>query len=396
MTTQLARTPSDTRTPGLTLSRGHVLIFEHARDVPMGFWERGFSDSWKDFQYYDLIEQTMRRGFDYRYLLVFDKNDRPLALQPLLLATQDLAISAGANVARLVAKLRTYWPHFLQSRIALAGCLVGDGKMGTMESDETASPLVAEALEKYSGSVGVRLVGFKDFPARMRSDLSSLNQAGYVRVTGFPSLILDLNFASFEEYAIKQLSRATRKNLRRKFRAADAVSPAISFEVWTDAEQIIDEIYPLYLAVAETSAIQFEIFTREYFLEAGRSAPGKFRYFIWRQGSRAVAFSFCTIWDGTLYDNDIGLDYSVAYELNLYYVTFRDLLNWALVNGLHRYASAPFNYDPKLRLRLEPQEVDVYVKHTSPWVNPFIKAFARVFEPARTDPVLRRHLHLFR
>jgi len=396
MTTQLARRSFDTRTPGLTLSRGHGLVFERARDVPKGFWESGFSDSWKDFQYYDLIEQTMSRGFEYRYLLVFDENDRPLALQPLFLASQDLAISAGASVTRLVAKLRNYWPNFLKSRIALAGCLVGDGKMGTMQSDETAAALVAEALEKYVGSVGIRLVGFKDFPARMRSAFSSLNQAGYVRVTGFPPLVLDLNFVSFEEYAIKQLSRATRKNLRRKFRAADAASPAISLEVWTDAEQIIDEIYPLYLAVAETGAIQFEIFTREYFLEAGRSAPGKFRYFIWRQGSRAVAFSFCTIWDGTLYDNDIGLDYSVAYELNLYYLTFRDLLNWALVNGLRRYASAPFNYDPKLRLRLEPQEVDVYVKHTSPWLNPFIKAFARVFEPARTDPVLRRHLHLFR
>lgn len=398
MTTQLARTSSDTRTPEskLALPRGHVLVFEHARDVPMGFWERGFSDCWKDFQYYDLIEQTMRCGFDYRYLLVFDENDRPIALQPLLLASQDLAISAGARIARLVAKLRTHWPHFLKSRVALAGCLVGDGKMGTMESDETAAPLVAEAVEKYAGSIGIRLVGFKDFPARTRSAFSSLNHAGYSRVTGFPPLILDLNFASFEEYATKQLSRATRKNLRRKFRSADDASPAISFEVWTDAEQIIEEIYPLYLAVAETSAIQFEIFTREYFLEAGRSAPGKFRYFIWRQGSRAVAFSFCTVWDGTLYDNDIGLDYSVAYELNLYYVTFRDLLNWALANGLRRYASAPFNYDPKLRLRLEPQGVDVYVKHTSPWLNPFIKAFARVFEPARTDPVLRRHLHIFR
>jgi hypothetical protein len=396
MTTQLARTSSNTRTPELILSRGHVRIFQHARDVPMEFWERGFFDSWKDFQYYNLIEQTMRYGFEYRYLLVFDENHSPLALQPLLLASQDLAISAGARVARLVAKLRTHWPRFLKSRVALAGCLVGDGKMGTFKSDKTAAPLVAEAIEKYAGSVGIRLVGFKDFPAWTRSAFSSLNQAGYVRVIGFPPLILDLNFASFEEYATKQLSRATRKNLRRKFRATDGASPAISFEVWTDAEQIIDEIYPLYLAVAETSAIQFEIFTREYFLEAGRSAPGKFRYFIWRQGSRAVAFSFCTIWDGTLYDNDIGLDYSVAYELNLYYVTFRDLLNWALANGLRRYASAPFNYDPKLRLRLEPQGVDVYVKHTSPWLNPFIKALVRVFEPVRTDPVLRRHLHLFR
>ena len=398
MTTQLACTSSETRSPKskLTLSRGHVLVFEHARDVPMEFWELGFSDTWKDFQYYDLIEQTMKCGFDYRYLLVLDENDRPLALQPLLLASQDLAVSAGARVARLVAKLRTHWPRFLKGCVALAGCLVGDGKMGTVESDETAAPLVAEAVEKYANSVGIRLVGFKDFPARTRPAFSSLNQAGYVRVTGFPPLILDLNFASFEDYFTKKLSRATRKNLRRKFRAADAASPAINFEVWTDAEHIIDEIYPLYLAVAETSAIQFEIFTREYFLEAGRSAPGKFRYFVWRQGSRAVAFSFCAIWDGTLYDNDIGLDYSVAYELNLYYVTFRDLLNWALANGLRRYASAPFNYDPKLRLRLEPQEVDVYIKHTSPWLNPFIKAFARIFEPARTDPVLRRHLHLYR
>ncbi|PYL02767.1 MAG: GNAT family N-acetyltransferase [Verrucomicrobia bacterium] len=398
MTTYPARTSSDTRTPEtkLTLSRGHVLVFEHARDVPMEFWDRGFSDSWKDFQYYDLIERTMRCGFEYRYLLVFDENEWPLALQPLLLASQDLAISAGARVARLVAKLRTQWPRFLKSRVALAGCLVGDGKMGTLESDEVATPLVAEAVEKYAGRVGIRLVGFKDFPARTRSAFSSLNQAGYVRVTGFPPLILDLNFASFEEYAMKQLSRATRKNLRRKFRAADGASPAISFEVWTDAERIIDEIYPLYLAVAETSAIQFEIFTREYFLEAGRRAPGKFRYFVWRQGSRAVAFSFCTIWDGTLYDNDIGLDYSVAYELNLYYVTFRDLLNWAVANALRRYACAPFNYDPKLRLRLQLQPVDIYVKHTSVWLNPLIKLFAWHFEPTRTDPVLRQRLHLLR
>lgn len=102
------------------------------------------------------------------------------------------------------------------------------------------------------------------------------------------------------------------------------------------------------------------------------------------------------IWNGTLYDNDIGLDYTVAYELNLYYVTFRDLLNWALANGLRRYASAPFSYDPKLRLRLQLQPVDVYVKHISPWLNPLIKVLALFFEPARTDPVLRRQRHLLR
>ena len=396
MILQVACAPAKERVAEIQLSGGRALVFEHARDVPMEFWARGFSNTPKDFQYYELIEQTMGSAFEYRYLAVFDRINRPVALQPLVLTTQDLAVSASEAIVRFVTKLRTVWPRLWRSRMALAGCLVGEGETGAIEPVEVAIPLVAESLEKYARSEGISLVAFKDFPTKMRSAFSCLSRWGYARIAGFPPLTLELNFASFDEYMAMQLSRATRKNLRRKFRAADDASPPLALEVWTDAEQIIDEIYPLYLAVAQTSAIRFEVFTREYFLEAGRCAPGKFRYFIWRQGGRAVAFSFCAIWNGTLYDNDIGLDYTVAYELNLYYVTFRDLLNWALANGLRRYASAPFNYDPKLRLRLQLQPVDVYVKHISPWLNPLIKVLALLFEPARTDPVLRRQRHLLR
>jgi len=396
MILQVACAPAKERVAEIQLSGGRALVFEHARDVPMEFWARGFSNTPKDFQYYELIEQTMGSAFEYRYLAVFDRTNRSVALQPLVLTTQDLAVSASEAIVRFVTKLRTVWPRLWRSRMALAGCLVGEGETGAIEPVEVAIPLVAESLEKYARSQGIFLVGFKDFPTKMRSAFSCLSRWGYARIAGFPPLTLELNFASFDEYMAMQLSRATRKNLRRKFRAADDASPPLALEVWTDAEQIIDEIYPLYLAVAQTSAIRFEVFTREYFLEAGRCAPGKFRYFIWRQGGRAIAFSFCAIWNGTLYDNDIGLDYTVAYELNLYYVTFRDLLNWALANGLRRYASAPFNYDPKLRLRLQLQPVDVYVKHISPWLNPLIKVLALLFEPARTDPVLRRQRHLLR
>jgi hypothetical protein len=396
MILQVTCAPAKERLVEIQLSDGHALVFEHARDVPMEFWARGFSDTPKDFQYYELIEQTMGSAFEYRYLAIFDRTNRPVALQPLVLTTQDLAVSASEAIVRFVTKLRTLWPRLWRIRMALAGCLVGEGETGAIESVEVAIPRVAESLEKYARGQGISLVAFKDFPTKMRRAFSCLNRWGYARVAGFPPVTLDLNFASFDEYMAMQLSRATRKNLRRKFRVADDASPPLALEVWTDAEQIIDEIYPLYLAVAQTSAIRFEVFTREYFLEAGRCAPGKFRYFIWRQGCRAVAFSFCTIWNGTLYDNDIGLDYTVAYELNLYYVTFRDLLSWALANGLRRYASAPFSYDPKLRLRLQLQPVDVYVKHISPWLNPLIKILALFFQPARTDPVLRRQRHLLR
>jgi hypothetical protein len=232
----------------------------------------------------------------------------------------------------------------------------------------------------------------KDFSAKLRKAFAPLVNAAYTRLAGFPSLILDLNFGSFDEYLRTHLSRITRKGLRRKLRKADKAAPPIQVEVVEDCRDVIDEIYPLYLAVAERSDVEFEVFTREYFLEAGRRMPGRFRYFIWRRAGKAVAFSFCTIWKDTLYDNDIGLDYDIAHDLNLYYLTFRDLIQWALKHDLKYYCSAPFNYDPKLRLRLNPVDVDLYVRHTSWLLNSLIKMVAPYFAPAKSDPALRKHL----
>src|SRR5881275_2373063 len=125
MILQVACAPAKARVAEIQLSGGHALVFEHARDVPMEFWARGFADTPKDFQYYELLEQTMGWPFEYRYLAVFDEADRPVALQPLVLTTQDLVASANETLVRVVAKLRRLWPSFLRSRMALAGCLVG-------------------------------------------------------------------------------------------------------------------------------------------------------------------------------------------------------------------------------------------------------------------------------
>src|SRR5205814_9007212 len=127
--------------------------------------------------------------------------------------------------------MRTVGPRLWRSSMTLAGCRVGEGETGAIEPVEVAIPLVAESLEKYARSQGISLVAFKDFPTKMCSDFSCLSRWGYARVAGLPPLTLERNFASFDEYMPMQLSRATRKNLRRKFRAADDPSPPLALEV---------------------------------------------------------------------------------------------------------------------------------------------------------------------
>ena len=373
--------------------RGSAKIFAKTTDIDPELWRATFGTGYKNFEYYRLIEDTLQTGFTYRYLALFDLEERPIALQPLIIADQDLAAAIHGRIGRAIKSIRARVPRFLYSRMLMAGCLVGDGKLGILPgvNPSFVSDLLAEALQQFARREGISLVTIKDFSPSLRSNLRPLVRGGYTRLDGFPSLHLDLNFSSVEDYMRQRLSRVTRKSFKRKLKKTAAVVPRIELEVRNDCSEIIDEIYPLYLNVAQRSDVTFEIFTKEYFLEACRRMPECVRYFIWRQNGKAIAFSFCTIWGDTIYDNDIGLDYAVARELNLYHLTFYDILDWSLRNHLRFYETAPFNYEMKLHLGLCPDRLDIYIRHRSPVINLLLKFVAPVFAPARSDPALRKY-----
>ena len=75
--------------------------------------------------------------------------------------------------------------------------------------------------------------------------------------------------------------------------------------------------------------------------------------------------------------------------MHLYHLTFRDIIRWALAQGLECYYSAPFNYDPKLHLRMELVPLDLYAKHLSPVVNFFLRRLAPLAAPTRQEPLLK-------
>jgi predicted N-acyltransferase len=181
----------------------------------------------------------------------------------------------------------------------------------------------------------------------------------------------------------------TRKNLRRKFRKAERAS-TINMEVVNDIAPHVDEIYPLYLQVHERSRFKFETLTKDYFRSLGQRMPERARFFIWRQLGRIVAFSCCLVHDGTIYDECLGLDYNVALDLHLYFYTLRDIIKWAMEQGLESYCSGPLNYDPKLHLGCDLLPLDLYVMHTVPAFNLIFRRAVKYLEPTRHDPVLRR------
>jgi predicted N-acyltransferase len=377
---------------GNTIQFNHgVAMFVALRELQnCEAWKHALQNKSKDYRYYEIVEKTLECGFEHHYLLLEDASENIRAIQPVFFVRQNLIEGVPGKIRSVVDRIREVFPRFLTMRVLMIGCAAGTGDLGAChEEDEpwTADALKA-ALRIYARRNKASLVVFKDFPANYRSVLDTLLSNGYARIPSMPMTRLSLDYANWDEY-FATLSKATRKDLRRKFRKTER-APKIEMEVLNDVAPLVDEIYPLYLAVHERSSLKFETLTKDYFRAIGQRMPDRARFFVWRQDGKIVAFSFCLVWGGVIYDECIGLDYRVALNLHIYFYTLRDIISWALQQGLKYYYSNPLNYEPKLHLDCELVPLDLYIKHTNPLLNPVFRRVIKYLGPTRHDPVLQK------
>ena len=316
------------------------------------------------------------------------RREKFAAIQPVFFVQQNLV--EGIPALRAAVEAIRRFPRFLTMRVLMVGNAAGEGHLSACApgDEEWVANALQQVLDVYARQSKASLVVFKDFPAQYREALWKFPANGYTRVPSMPMTELSLDYRDFDHY-LTTLGASTRKDLRRKFRRIAAAAP-ISCEVVTDLSPSVDEVYPLYLQVHERSPLKFERLTKEYLSALGRRMPDRARFFIWRQNGKAIAFSVALVHDGTIYDDYLGLDYRVALDLHLYFYTLRDIISWSLAQGLKRYRSSPLNYHPKLHLGCDLFPLDLYVRHTNPFLNKIFPPLLKFLEPTRHDPVLKR------
>lgn len=355
-----------------------------------GAWRRAFQNKCQDHRYYEIVEETLQNDFEHHYVLLEDSSGNVRAIQPVFFVRQNLVEGVPGKIRSVVDVVRKIFPRFLTMRVLMVGCAAGTGDLGACDQRDEA--WVANALRAslltYARRNKASLVVLKDFPANYRSADETFALSGYTRIPSMPMTRLPLRYENWDEY-FRTLSKATRKDLRRKFRKAGRAAK-IEMEMVSDIAPFVDEIYPLYLAVHERSPLKFETLTKDYFLAVAERMPERARFFIWRQSGKIVAFSFCLLCGEAIYDECIGLDYSVALDLHLYFYTLRDIITWALQQRLKYYYSNPLNYEPKLHLDCELVPLDLYVRHTSALLNPIFGRVIKYLGPTRHEPVLQR------
>ena len=355
-------------------------------------WVAGFENYPLDHRYYEIIHESLNAQFTHYYLFLKGTDGLTRAIQPFLIVSQDLATGTPAFVRKALAQIRRLFPRFLKLRMLMVGCSAGEGDI-VLERVSRSVNWTVDALKESLAPVARRLkavlIVFKDYPKYYRLYLDRLRLSGYTRVPSMPAAGMDLNFSDFEEYLKTRVSYTMRKNLRRKFRKAQS-GPPIEWEVLTDITPYVDEVYPLYRQTLNRSEFRFQELTKSFLCELGRRMNDRAKFFLWWQEGRIIAFACVIAHDGVLRDTYIGLDYTVALKCHLYFVTWRDIIVWALKNGFQTYHSGPLNYDPKYHLRMTLEPLDLYVRSPYGCLNLLFKFILPLLEPTRYDRVIRK------
>ena len=351
-------------------------------------WDSVFPQVPENYNFFRTIEETLCKQFKLSYISLYEEREI-ICVAPCFIIDYALDTTVEGPWKKLVDWLKHRIPKLFTIRVLVCGCPMSEGKIGLKYSDrpEILTALL-DALSALAEDEKSSLIAFKDFPEEYLTLFKPFLKDGFHIMHNFPATEIDMHFSSFEEY-LSSLGKATRKNIKRKFREV-ARRIKIDMEVTNKLQgAALDKVYELYLNTLNKSEVQFEILTKEFFRKICDYLPQETKYFPWRIDGELVAFDLCLSSHGILIDEYIGLDYRVAYQHHLYYVTVRDVFTWCLENNIRRFQGGTLNYDPKKRLDFKFIPQYIFVKHRHKFMNFVFGVLCKILKPENFDPVLK-------
>jgi predicted N-acyltransferase len=340
-------------------------------------WDLVFGNIPEGYPFYMALEHSNLKEFSFQYL-TFYRNGMIVSIVPLFVADFHLDIVLDGFIKKAIHSIRHFIPRFFILKTLFCGSPFGEkGVLGIRKDLKDTRVLIDElvkAMRRFSKGNNIPFIIFKDFLKEDTLLLDSLKHKGFLKVDSFPSVGLDLNFKSLEEY-YKNLTHSTRKDLRRKIKRAYSKADIIVKNV-KEVEDIIDEVYRLYLNTYQAAKVKFEFLTKDFFINVSRDLSPHTQYFLYYVNGKLGAFNLCFVYKDLMIDKFIGFDYEIAHQYSLYFVSWCFNIDWCLKNSIRFYQVGQTDYEPKIKLGGSPIPLYAYFKHNNFFFNLFLRLLA--------------------
>ena len=89
--------------------QGRVEVISRDELICCSRWKVSFDGERKDHRYYEIVEDTILQGFEYKYFVIKDANKNVCAVQPFFIVDQDLLGGVRSKITGLVELFRRIW-----------------------------------------------------------------------------------------------------------------------------------------------------------------------------------------------------------------------------------------------------------------------------------------------
>ena len=356
--------------------------------IPPDDWNKVYPDVLESYDFYRTLDEVGLDQFILFYIMVYDRKT-PVAATACFLMNYSLDTSIYGPLRRITNSIKKVMPRIFSVKAVVCGMPMGQGKIGVCGDADAIRGAIAHRMEHIAKKNKVPIIAFKDFDQTYTKMLDPLQKEGFSKFDSLPTTMLNVWFKDFEEY-LMTLSSASRYDLRRKFRKVDG---HVKFDL-----KIIDalegeelrEVYKLYLDIVAKHDMGFELLPAEFFKNISVNMPSNTKFFLWRLDGKLVMFLFGITSKDMFIDYYVGFDYSIALKYHLYFVKFRETLNWCIKHKIKQYEMGITGYEPKRRLGFDFIPLYIYVKLRNRALRPVFKFICQFLKFENFDPSLKK------
>ncbi|MER3547102.1 MAG: GNAT family N-acetyltransferase [Rhodanobacteraceae bacterium] len=337
----------------------------------------------EDWSYLHAIERAGLLDFRFVYFALHE-NGKLRAAAPAFFTDYRLDTTVSGALKRVTDTVAKLLPRLLRIPMLALGSPVTEacGIGFDADSSEAQRARWLDALLTKMEDTAARgsawMLAVKDAPVANDALWRRVfPQHGLRVLPGLPGATLDLPYADLDGY-LASLSAATRKDLRRKWRAAEKLKIE-----WRDSlDGIREAVMSLYRATLKNAQFQFEELTEGYFESVLREMPGRAFIVTYSEGTALRAFNLVLQDRTRLLDKFFGMDYSAMDRFNLYHVSWLENVRHCIAQRIPVYESGQGLHREKQRLGSVLHANNLWYRHRNRFTD---GVFARVDRFARMD-----------
>ncbi len=358
-------------------------------------WRRLFPDYPDSGEMISLIQDSGFDGFNLHSIVIRqDQGHQPILFLPIFETEYKLNCITQPRIRKLIETGLPYFQKLLTPKLVGIGFVEGEwGQIGyehTLNDEDLMEAwiLALESFKALSYGLKADLLAWVDFNTESGQVIPISQLQDYIPLKGLPYARVPLPFKTLDDY-FANLSRSTRKNMRRKLRKAQGIEIIRT----KDPKPWMEIIYQYYMDTLIHHDLYFGIHHQDYFAEVCNRVPGA-EYTLYFLNGRLLAFNLLVASSGELVDKYFGMDEVLGQKYSLYFLSWIENIRYCIDNNIPVYSAGAASEEVKDHLGAEFKANMILFKHQNPIIHWILKQFKSAFDyPLKIDlpePVLGR------